>query len=181
MNIRYNIVVVAAEDNLSCHCVTQQDAHHENGCHRYLARLRLLLFRWTASERRREGDTWCSKVGEHPPRCSFGRSLRCLLLQPFLHVCAAPIIGGMGFSPPPTGSYRKLECKQRSLFPDTLCAGGRPRTTNNGEVAYSLPKRGRTHGSCGTAYGRSDPCMPLPWLLCGKGLSSGRSLRSLPF
>jgi hypothetical protein len=31
MNIRYNIVVVTAEDNLSCHCDTQQDAHHEDG------------------------------------------------------------------------------------------------------------------------------------------------------
>jgi hypothetical protein len=30
MNIRYNIVVVTAEDNLSCHCDTQQDAHHED-------------------------------------------------------------------------------------------------------------------------------------------------------
>jgi hypothetical protein len=29
MNIRYSIVVVTAEDNLSCHCDTQQDAHNE--------------------------------------------------------------------------------------------------------------------------------------------------------
>jgi hypothetical protein len=53
--------------------------------------------------------------------------------------------------PPPTGSYSKMEWRQRSLFPDTLYAGGRPRTTNNGEVAYCLPKRGRTVGSCGIA------------------------------
>jgi hypothetical protein len=30
MNIRYNIVVVTAEDNLSCFCDTQQGAHHED-------------------------------------------------------------------------------------------------------------------------------------------------------
>jgi hypothetical protein len=30
MNILYNIVVVTAEDNLSCHCDTQQDTHYED-------------------------------------------------------------------------------------------------------------------------------------------------------
>jgi hypothetical protein len=41
--------------------------------------------------------------------------------------------------PPPTGSYSKLEWRQRSIFPDALCSGRRPRNTNNGKVAYSLP------------------------------------------
>jgi hypothetical protein len=30
MNIRYTTVVATAEDNLSCHCDTEQDAHHED-------------------------------------------------------------------------------------------------------------------------------------------------------
>jgi hypothetical protein len=61
---------------------------------------------------------------------------------PTLRVCS-PDNWRDGVSlPPPTGSYSKLEWRQHSLFPDTLCAGGRPRTTNNGEVANSLPKRG---------------------------------------
>jgi hypothetical protein len=45
-----------------------------------------------------QGDTCHSKVGgNHPPRFSFGCSLRFLLLQLLLRVSAAPIIGGMGF------------------------------------------------------------------------------------
>jgi hypothetical protein len=67
-------------------------------CPRNLAHLQLLLLRCTASERRREGDAWRSKVGgDHPPRCSFGCSLRLLPLQFLLRVSAALIIGGMWF------------------------------------------------------------------------------------
>jgi hypothetical protein len=44
-----------------------------------------------------------------------------------------------------------LVLKMYFLFLDTPCAGGRHRTTNNGEVACSFPKRGRTFGSYGIA------------------------------
>jgi hypothetical protein len=61
-----------------------------------VASLRTLLI-YAASECRREGDAWGGEGGkDHPSRCGLGCALGLLFLQ-LLRVCAAPIVGGMGF------------------------------------------------------------------------------------
>jgi hypothetical protein len=91
-----------------------------------------------------------ARLEKNFPRCSFGYSLRLLLLQLLPRVCSPDNWRDVVSHPPPTGSYSKLEWRQRFPSPDIPCAGDRPRTTNIVVVVCSWPKRGRTVGSCGT-------------------------------
>jgi hypothetical protein len=123
--------------------------HYGGTCHCHLMCLRLLLFLCTVSERCHEGHNCSGEVGrERPSPCSPGWPLQ----LPFLHLLRmseSSIIGEMRFF---------------SLRQPTVTAywGGRyisflsalvqvsARITSGGEVACSLPRRGRIAGSYST-------------------------------
>jgi hypothetical protein len=96
-------------------------------CHWNLAWLRPLLLCGATSERRREGDASSSKIsGEHP-------------------VVVFGVLCHFSFC------SSSFACLQHFHSLGTPCAGGRPRTINNGEFGCSLPIRGQTVGSYDTA------------------------------
>jgi hypothetical protein len=88
-------------------------------------------------------------------------------------------LAGWGVLLPPTSSCSMLGWKMYSLSRGTARAGDRSRTTSSGEVACSLPRRGRTAGSYGTAQDNSELYVPIPWLRCGRDLAVGKYLASL--